>query len=103
MGLFPFSLFLLSGPRRCPLPIQLDANNELHVRYLIVAANCRAYVYCIPTNDDDKNMVAEVARAFVPPDFFPSTALRNINAEAEDQAKTDEDLEKCQTKPGYQA
>lgn len=49
-----------SGPKRCPAPLEFDPRNELHVDYVVAAANLRAQVYGLPTCVD-RERIAEVA------------------------------------------
>lgn len=52
-----------SGPKRCPVPLQFDINNQLHIDYIVAAANLKAKIYGININrnyDDIKNIVSEI-------------------------------------------
>lgn len=64
-----------SGPKRCPKPLTFDVNDQLHLDYVLAAANLRAEVYGIPQNrdrDDVANMVAKV----VVPEFIPKSGVK---------------------------
>lgn len=37
-----------SGPKRCPVPMAFDANNDLHLDYVWATANLKAEVYGVP-------------------------------------------------------
>lgn len=37
-----------SGPKRCPVAINFDVNNPLHLDYILAAANLKAEVYGLP-------------------------------------------------------
>lgn len=55
-----------SGPKRCPHPLEFDANNETHLDYIVAAANLKAYVYNIPQNKDREAIKAYVSSLIVP-------------------------------------
>lgn len=49
-----------SGPKRCPSPLAFDPSDELHLDYVVAAANLRATVYGMaPCTDRAK--IAKVA------------------------------------------
>lgn len=39
-----------SGPKRCPIPMAFDANEQLHLDYILAAANLKAAVYGVSQN-----------------------------------------------------
>ena len=41
-----------SGPKRCPHPLVFDVNNNLHVDYVVAAANLKAEIYNIAQTRD---------------------------------------------------
>ena len=49
-----------SGPKRCPSPLDFDPEDELHMDYVVAAANLRAQVYGLPPCVDRERM-AKVA------------------------------------------
>lgn len=49
-----------SGPKRCPEPLDFDPNDDLHVDYVVAAANLRASVYGLP-HCTDREHIAQVA------------------------------------------
>jgi ubiquitin-activating enzyme E1 len=49
-----------SGPKRCPAPLRFDASEELHLDYVLAAANLRAAVYGLPSCVD-REAVAKMA------------------------------------------
>lgn len=38
-----------SGPKRCPEPLEFDPSDDLHMDYIVAAANLRAAVYGLPS------------------------------------------------------
>jgi len=59
-----------SGPKRPPAPIKFDANDALHVDFLLAAANLYAASLGVPENRD-RTAVAKMAAAVKVPDFRP--------------------------------
>mmetsp|Transcript_97648 Transcript_97648/g.232417 ORF Transcript_97648/g.232417 Transcript_97648/m.232417 type:complete len:1031 (+) Transcript_97648:101-3193(+) len=59
-----------SGPKRPPAPIKFDANDALHVDFLLAAANLYAASLGVPENRD-RTAVARMAAAVKVPDFRP--------------------------------
>lgn len=43
-----------SGPKRCPSPLDFDTDEDMHLDYVIAAANLQAQVYGIPGSRDRK-------------------------------------------------
>lgn len=58
-----------SGPKRCPSPLTFDPEDELHLDYIVAAANLRAQVYGIPTCVD-RESIAKMATSIEVPLFF---------------------------------
>lgn len=48
-----------SGPKRCPAPIVFDADNTLHIDYILAAANLKAEVYGVP-QDRNRDRIREL-------------------------------------------
>ncbi|XP_060520224.1 ubiquitin-like modifier-activating enzyme 1 [Cylas formicarius] len=64
-----------SGPKRCPVPLEFDVNEPLHLDYVVAAANLKAQVYGIPT-DRNRVYVAEVASQVEVPKFVPKSGVK---------------------------
>lgn len=73
-----------SGPKRCPHPLDFDVNNDVHLDYVISAANLRAYMYGIPENRN-RGYIAEVARTVEVPKFVPKSGVKIAVTDAEAQ------------------
>ena len=61
-----------SGPKRCPHPLEFDANNTTHLDYIVSAANLRAFMYRIPQNRD-RNAIKTYVSSLVIPKFVPKS------------------------------
>lgn len=64
-----------SGPKRCPVPLQFDVNNQLHIDYIVAAANLKAKIYGIKINrnyDEIKNIVSTIEV----PKFEPKSGVK---------------------------
>ncbi|KAK7794144.1 hypothetical protein R5R35_012527 [Gryllus longicercus] len=64
-----------SGPKRCPQALEFDANNSLHLDFIIAAANLKAEVYGIPHCTDREAVVAMLADVKVP-EFTPKSGVK---------------------------
>ncbi|XP_045498764.1 ubiquitin-like modifier-activating enzyme 1 [Colias croceus] len=78
-----------SGPKRCPAPLTFDPNNELHLDYVVAAANLRAQVYGIPTCVD-RERIAKVADSIKVPEFKPRSGVKIAVTDAQLQQNNDE-------------
>ncbi|KAG7308348.1 E1 ubiquitin-activating protein [Plutella xylostella] len=86
-----------SGPKRCPDPITFDVNNELHVDYVVAAANLRASVYGIK-HSRDRAAIAKVAAAVEVPKFSPKSGIKIAVTDAQLQQNSDDlDQDRVQT------
>lgn len=45
-----------SGPRRKPVPIELDLQNESHISFITATSNLYAYIFNLPTNINRKQI-----------------------------------------------
>jgi len=64
-----------SGPKRCPHPIKFDFNNDLHVDYIMSAANLYAFVFNIPQCRDRRAIINEVSQINLP-EFTPRSGIK---------------------------
>lgn len=78
-----------SGPKRCPHPIKFDINNDLHIDYIVSAANLYAYVFNIPHSNDRRAIINEVAQIKVP-EFKPRAGIQIAVNDAEANAMNNE-------------
>ena len=90
-----------SGPKRAPKPLVFDAHNELHLAYIVAAANIHAFNYGLHGSTDMAH-IADVASRVQVPEFVPREAKVQINDNdpaptsgggsnaAEDQANVEE-------------
>lgn len=90
-----------SGPKRAPKPLVFDAHNELHMAYIVAAANIHAFNYGLHGSTDMAH-IADVASQVQVPEFVPREAKVQINDNdpaptsgsgsnaAEDQANVEE-------------
>lgn len=88
-----------SGPKRAPSPLTFDAQNELHMAYIVAAANLHAFNYGLHGSTDVAHMAQVASQVPVPP-FVPREAKVQINDNdpvasassnaAEDQAALEE-------------
>jgi ubiquitin-activating enzyme E1 len=73
-----------SGPKRCPHPLVFDANNDLHLDYIVAAANLRAVMYNLPDGAvRDKALVRSLVEQVVVPKFTPASGVTIAVTEAE--------------------
>ncbi|PZC85867.1 ubiquitin-like modifier-activating enzyme 1 [Helicoverpa armigera] len=78
-----------SGPKRCPSPLTFDPSDELHLDYVVAAANLRAHVYgmapCV-----DRERIAKVAASIQVPDFSPKSGVKIAVTDAQLQQNNDD-------------
>lgn len=64
-----------SGPKRCPVALVFDVNNDLHLDYILAAANLKAEVYGIP-QVRDRSFIAKVVQNVEVPEFIPKSGVK---------------------------
>ncbi|KAL3222981.1 hypothetical protein MRX96_027873 [Rhipicephalus microplus] len=64
-----------SGFKRCPHPIEFDAGEELHMDYIVAAANLRAAVYGI-RNCTDRQEIGRILERIKVPLFVPKSGVQ---------------------------
>lgn len=79
-----------SGPKRCPHPLVFDADVEMHLDYVVAAANLRALNYGIPQNRN-RSEIAALATGVHVPEFTPRSGVTiAVNeSEAASHSRTD--------------
>lgn len=78
-----------SGPKRCPSPIRFNATEELHIDYVVAAANLRAQVYGLPVCRD-RDLIAKIAADVEIPEFVPKSDVKIPITDAQIQQSNDE-------------
>ncbi|XP_031781456.1 ubiquitin-like modifier-activating enzyme 1 [Nasonia vitripennis] len=73
-----------SGPKRCPVPLDFDVSNELHLDYIIAAANLKAIVYGIPINRN-RDEIAKIASTVEVPGFTPKSGVKIAETDSQVQ------------------
>lgn len=78
-----------SGPKKCPHPIEFDVNNQLHVDYIVAAANLRAFNYNLPGIPvRDVELIKKQVASIVVPKFVPKSGVRIATTDAEANAES---------------
>ena len=79
-----------SGPKRCPHPIKFDLSNDLHVDYIVSAANLYAFVFNLPQCSDRRAIINECAQIHVP-EFVPRSGIKIAVNDTEASAAANND------------
>lgn len=78
-----------SGPKRCPHPLTFDLKNDMHVDYILAAANLRALSYGLKQTRDRSYIIEELRKVHVP-EFKPKEGVKISVTDAEAQASAQE-------------
>jgi len=77
-----------SGPKKCPKPLVFDTNNEMHMDFIMAAANLRAEIYGIGLNKNQDEIISILALVNVPV-FVPMSGVKIAVTDSEAQAQND--------------
>uniref|UniRef100_A0A665UPE2 E1 ubiquitin-activating enzyme n=1 Tax=Echeneis naucrates TaxID=173247 RepID=A0A665UPE2_ECHNA len=64
-----------SGPKRCPHPLEFSTSNDLHMDYIVAAANLFAQTYGLQGSTDRAGVVKILQEVKVPP-FTPRSGVK---------------------------
>uniref|UniRef100_A0AAQ5Z4H0 E1 ubiquitin-activating enzyme n=1 Tax=Amphiprion ocellaris TaxID=80972 RepID=A0AAQ5Z4H0_AMPOC len=64
-----------SGPKRCPHPLEFSTSNELHMDYIMAAANLFAQTYSLPCSTD-RAAVVKILQEVKVPVFTPRSGVK---------------------------
>ncbi|TSM04843.1 Ubiquitin-like modifier-activating enzyme 1 [Bagarius yarrelli] len=64
-----------SGPKRCPHPLEFSTSNDLHMDYVIAAANLFAQTYGLQ-GSTDREAVAKLLQNVKVPEFIPKSGVK---------------------------
>ncbi|MCI4387400.1 hypothetical protein PGIGA_G00073530 [Pangasianodon gigas] len=64
-----------SGPKRCPHPLEFSTSNDLHMDYVIAAANLFAQTYGLQ-GSTDREAVAKLLQNVKVPEFTPKSGVK---------------------------
>jgi len=77
-----------SGPKKCPKALVFDPTLDLHMDFVLAAANLRAEVYGLPQNKDVE-AIKQILQEVNVPDFVPQSGIKIAVTDAEAQAQND--------------
>jgi len=77
-----------SGPKKCPKPLVFDTDNEMHMDFIMAAANLRAEIYGIGQNKNQAEIISILAEVNVPV-FVPQSGVKIAVTDSEAQAQSD--------------
>lgn len=78
-----------SGPKRCPHSIRFNSNTDLHLDYVVAAANLKAEVYGIP-QVRDRQAVKDMVDKIEIPEFVPKSGVKIAVTDAEAEAQSNQ-------------
>merc|ERR1719502_2253195 len=74
-----------SGPKRPPTPLQFSSANELHVDFILAAANLRAFNYGLK-GSTDRAFIKRVVDTVMVPEFVPKDGVK-IQSDPKEEEK----------------
>merc|ERR1719502_1562698 len=75
-----------SGPKRPPTPLQFSSANELHVDFILAAANLRAFNYGLK-GSTDRAFIKRCVDTVMVPEFVPKAGVKIQSDPKEDNGK----------------
>ncbi|XP_063844660.1 ubiquitin-like modifier-activating enzyme 1 isoform X2 [Scylla paramamosain] len=78
-----------SGPKRCPHSIRFNSTTDLHLDYVVAAANLKAEVYGIP-QVRDRQAVMDMVDKIEIPEFVPKSGVKIAVTDAEAEAQSNQ-------------
>lgn len=73
-----------SGPKRCPIPLEFDVNDALHLDYIVAAANLKAAVYGLE-NNRNREEIAKIVSTIKVPVFIPKSGVKIAETDSQVQ------------------
>uniref|UniRef100_A0A8C2B3B4 E1 ubiquitin-activating enzyme n=1 Tax=Cyprinus carpio TaxID=7962 RepID=A0A8C2B3B4_CYPCA len=64
-----------SGPKRCPHPLEFSTNNDLHMDYIMAAANLLAQSYGLP-GSTERSALTKLLQDIKVPEFVPKSGIK---------------------------
>uniref|UniRef100_A0A8C1TDW8 Ubiquitin-activating enzyme E1 n=1 Tax=Cyprinus carpio TaxID=7962 RepID=A0A8C1TDW8_CYPCA len=64
-----------SGPKRCPHPLEFSTNNDLHMDYIMAAANLLAQSYGLP-GSTERSVLTKLLQDIKVPEFIPKSGVK---------------------------
>lgn len=80
-----------SGPKRCPHPLDFDTNNEVHMDFIVAAANLKAFM-CNMKPFTDRNTTKEMLIKVKVPEFKPRSGVKIDVTDEEAQSRQNSDV-----------
>ncbi|KAK6625245.1 E1 ubiquitin-activating protein [Polyplax serrata] len=80
-----------SGPKRCPVPLEFNSQDPLHIDYILAAANLKASVYGIPQNRD-RAVITSMVEKVVVPEFTPRSGVTIAETDSQLQVSNGNDI-----------